>query len=146
MVVGFGKKSKTSAGYGQFTRFGKYYTTHRYMCTVFKGEPKKGEVVRHLCHTRLCCNPEHLEWGTQKENYNDSIDVYNAVNKSRALNWDVCGTVYSNIREASRVTGVSVVTLAKYTDKVTRIFDVDSYIAGCKKANVIPSEKVVQRL
>ncbi len=28
-------------------------------------------VVRHKCHNRLCCNPDHLEIGTQADNVND---------------------------------------------------------------------------
>lgn len=30
-----------------------------------------GAVVRHKCHNRLCCNPDHLEIGTQADNVND---------------------------------------------------------------------------
>lgn len=37
-----------------------------------KGDrPNKYLVMRHLCGRSRCCNPKHLEWGTQKENAED---------------------------------------------------------------------------
>ena len=29
-------------------------------------------IVRHKCHNPKCCNPEHLQIGTHKDNWNDS--------------------------------------------------------------------------
>lgn len=34
--------------------------------------PAAGEVVRHMCHNRLCINPIHLTHGTQRENIRDT--------------------------------------------------------------------------
>jgi len=33
----------------------------------------EGEVTRHLCGNRICCNPEHLKFGTQYENNMDTL-------------------------------------------------------------------------
>lgn len=68
--------STSSAGYGQFTRNRKYWTTHRYVYTMVFGDIPKGLVVRHLCHNTKCCNPEHLSIGTQKDNWYDSEDTH----------------------------------------------------------------------
>ena len=35
-------------------------------------KPERG-VMRHLCHNPLCINPEHLRWGSQKENIYDTM-------------------------------------------------------------------------
>jgi hypothetical protein len=41
---------------------------------VFKNngeQPPIGSVIRHLCGIALCCNPNHLEAGSQYENVQD---------------------------------------------------------------------------
>lgn len=35
------------------------------------GSIPEGMQVRHLCHNKLCINPEHLEVGTAKQNAQD---------------------------------------------------------------------------
>ena len=37
------------------------------------GEIPKGMVIRHKCDNPNCCNIEHLEIGTQKDNIEDMI-------------------------------------------------------------------------
>lgn len=61
-------QSKGSHGYGQIWYKGKVTVAHRVSYTLFKGDIPKGLVVDHLCNTRICINPEHLEVVTQKEN------------------------------------------------------------------------------
>jgi len=34
---------------------------------------KNGEIVRHLCDNPPCCNPDHIEFGSNKENSNDIV-------------------------------------------------------------------------
>ncbi|MEU9611929.1 HNH endonuclease [Streptomyces sp. NPDC048209] len=33
-----------------------------------------GEVARHRCDNRPCCNPDHLEWGSQADNVHDAME------------------------------------------------------------------------
>lgn len=52
---------------------GKAKKVSRFAYEEFKGEIYMGNVIRHLCHTPSCVNPEHLEQGTQKQNIHDSL-------------------------------------------------------------------------
>lgn len=45
-----------------------YTTAHRAYYLHYVGEIEPGLVVDHLCRNRLCCNPDHLEAVTQREN------------------------------------------------------------------------------
>ncbi len=58
--------------YGQVTKQ-TYKTTmaHQWSCHNWNGSPlpiEKGMCVKHLCDTKLCVNPAHLEYGTLQEN------------------------------------------------------------------------------
>jgi len=56
-----------SGGYGQY----KGQRTHVFVYKKLIGEILKGQVVRHKCDNPKCCNPDHLEIGTQKDNADD---------------------------------------------------------------------------
>lgn len=131
-------KSVTSAGYGQFTRNKKYWTTHTFVYTQIHGEIPKGSVIHHTCHNTKCCNPSHLIIGTHKDIYNDSKDAHMNADSKRATGCTILGKHYRTIREAAKALNISSTTLCKYTDKITKIFDVDSYREGCIKANSKP--------
>ena len=45
---------------------------HRYVWKIKYGRIPKGMVVRHKCDNKPCCNIEHLELGSQADNYADS--------------------------------------------------------------------------
>lgn len=45
---------------------------HRVSYSVYKGEIPKGLVVMHMCDNPPCCNPEHLQVGTHKDNMQDA--------------------------------------------------------------------------
>jgi hypothetical protein len=40
--------------------------------TTLPGD-KKVAILCHACHNGKCSNPEHLYWGTYRENYNDAV-------------------------------------------------------------------------
>lgn len=58
-------------GYGQFYAHGKHRAVHRY--AHFISTLEWPPVVRHKCDNRKCCNPHHLEGGTQSDNMQDVI-------------------------------------------------------------------------
>lgn len=47
------------------------YTAHRLSYLLHVGEIPNGQVVRHMCTNKGCCNPDHLTLGTQSDNYYD---------------------------------------------------------------------------
>lgn len=57
-----------SDGYGRIVRKGKYLRVHRIMYEKYKGKIPKGKVLDHKCRNRACCNPDHLEIVTSKDN------------------------------------------------------------------------------
>jgi hypothetical protein len=63
--------------YGQFyiSRKGrtKKIGSHRLAYVLTKRALEPGEVIRHLCDNPLCCNPAHLEPGTQADNVVDKM-------------------------------------------------------------------------
>jgi len=56
--------AKTAAGYG---RLGERYA-HRLSYEDARGEIQAGLVIDHLCRTRACVNPSHMEAVTNEEN------------------------------------------------------------------------------
>ena len=47
---------------------------HRISYEAFSGKKvRKKQVIRHKCDNPQCCNPEHLEPGTQRQNCLDTI-------------------------------------------------------------------------
>lgn len=63
---------KQPNGYGQFRpdgrRGSKKSSPHRFAYEVYVGEIPDGYEVDHLCKSRGCCNPSHLEAVTVEEN------------------------------------------------------------------------------
>jgi HNH endonuclease len=49
-------------------RKGPVLYTHRIAYQAFHRPLASGEVVMHKCNTPRCCNPEHLQAGSQSEN------------------------------------------------------------------------------
>lgn len=55
-------------GYGRVWINGKRLMSHRVTYELLVGPIADGLVVDHLCKNRACCNPEHLEPVTIREN------------------------------------------------------------------------------
>jgi hypothetical protein len=62
-------------GYGKIKDHGKYTWVH----WVFRGKPPEGFEVDHLCETRNCSRPSHLEWVTRQVN----LERRDAANRRR---------------------------------------------------------------
>lgn len=60
-------------GYLKLEIQGKSYLVHRLILSAFRGAMPSTVVSRHLNGIRTDNRPSNLVWGTQKENYSDSI-------------------------------------------------------------------------
>jgi len=47
---------------------------HRISYLVYKGPIEESEVIRHRCNNRACCNPDHLEPGSVRQNMLDKCE------------------------------------------------------------------------
>jgi len=54
--------------YGYVYTNGKQYGTHRLVAIMVYGEPGAKMHTLHSCDNPPCINPDHLRWGTSKEN------------------------------------------------------------------------------
>lgn len=67
------KEGCWSNGYGRFKWNYQSWRAHRFaLVAVGRLPPETAEQVRHLRHNKKCCNPNHLVWGTAKENVWDA--------------------------------------------------------------------------
>lgn len=58
--------------YGSMTVEGRSHPAHRVVLHVETGITLATALVaRHSCDNPICCNPDHLEWGTIAENQSD---------------------------------------------------------------------------
>lgn len=55
-------------GYGYFRVGAKRVLAHRFVYELLVGPIPEGLQIDHLCRVRACCNPDHLEAVTQREN------------------------------------------------------------------------------
>jgi HNH endonuclease len=61
-------------GYGVFLLHRQCNRAHRVAYLLERGLIPTGLVVRHRCDTPACCNPDHLELGTQAQNVQDMVE------------------------------------------------------------------------
>lgn len=67
-------KGVNAGGYGQINFDGKVWLAHRLSYTAFRENIPESLIVRHLCNTTRCCNPNHLSPGTHNQNMQDAIE------------------------------------------------------------------------
>ena len=60
--------AKNADGYGQARFRGKSLYAHRFAYETWVGTIPTGMTVHHKCANRSCCNPEHLELATARDN------------------------------------------------------------------------------
>jgi hypothetical protein len=67
-------KSRHEFGYGKIGYLGRRFDAHRVAAFLWLKLPiDSPAVVRHKCDNPSCCNPKHLEIGTQHDNILDMI-------------------------------------------------------------------------
>lgn len=55
-------------GYGRLRWLGKEPVAHRLIWTLLRGPLQRRELLDHLCRRRACCNPNHQEPVSNREN------------------------------------------------------------------------------
>lgn len=75
----------TATGYGRVWNGERSDWAHRVVYKVFRGSIPEDKVLDHLCRTRHCVNPEHLEPVTDRENTirGDCPDVTRARHRAK---------------------------------------------------------------
>jgi len=65
--------SRDRGGYGYYMIMYKNLRAHRVMAELVYGPRPEGMVVRHSCDNPPCINPDHLSFGTVKDNVADKF-------------------------------------------------------------------------
>ena len=63
-----GEGARTGRGYGSWAIRGTTYGAHRFSWILRHGPIPDGLEVDHLCHNRLCVNPDHMRLATRAQN------------------------------------------------------------------------------
>lgn len=64
-----GKGNGAGRGYGRISIDGCTSAVHRVMWACINGYLPARKQVDHKCNNRICCNPNHLEMVTHKQNH-----------------------------------------------------------------------------
>ena len=88
---------------------------HQWACHHWNDSPlpiEKGKCVKHKCDTPLCMNPEHLEYGTWEENFQEMYD----------RNTTSCGRIVPTEEELAKIKELlaSGATLYRITKEMKR--------------------------
>lgn len=98
----------TETGYGRLYWGGKQRMASHVVLELSgrprpTGEGYHGAVARHRCDQPACCNPQHLEWGTQGDNVADMANRRRAARGERAGGSKLTEAKVREIRELAAV-------------------------------------------
>ena len=81
--------SVNRAGYGQISIDGRGRHVHRYAWQRQNGPIPEGMSIDHVCHNRICVNPDHLRLATTKQNMENRPGAQrNSASGVRGVHWD----------------------------------------------------------
>jgi hypothetical protein len=110
-------KSRLKSGYGRITVNKRQMLAHRAAWEFAFGEIPTGMLVRHKCDNPSCCNPFHLELGTDQDNYNDMVErgrrIFASAKGERNCKAKLTEKEVLKIRELYAAGGESTNTLAR---------------------------------
>lgn len=95
--------STNRKGYGWWTGHGERGLAHRISLGRASSPPSDAPMACHRCDNPPCVNPDHLYWGTARDNARDVMERGGVWNKGRRL--DVCGRGHEQSAENVRVAG-----------------------------------------
>ena len=102
-------------GIGQYMNIS--FRAHDIIYQSYRKEKRSdGQVTRHSCNNRACCNVDHLSWGTQKDNVMDTL-------KSGRLSW-------AKLNEDQVKQIKLLLILGKRTKDIAQHFDVTTSIVN----------------
>lgn len=64
--------AKDGDGYGYISVTGKGVRAHRYSLAMAVGKGPPGSLALHSCDNPTCVRPDHLRWGTNRDNARDA--------------------------------------------------------------------------
>ena len=73
--------STNQVGYAQVGEWP--YNAHVLSYVLYNGPLSEYDIVRHICHNKICINPSHLKKGNWKDNWNDSEEVHRETHRRR---------------------------------------------------------------
>lgn len=130
------KGSIKKNGYGQIWHNGTNWSTHRYSYCCVNPDLDQDDLVRHMCHNRACCNPDHLKAGTNVDNYRDSKESYRTMDLKKRKAIIIEGRHFESRGAAADSTGIDPGSLARYDRN--GIFDSVAYRESCLRLNRVP--------
>ena len=92
--------ARSQNGYGRVAWIGKRWAAHRLAWTLTHGEIPSGLCVLHQCDNRPCCEPTHLQLGTQAENSRQMIERRRSAKGSRRPNARLTESTVQGIKAA----------------------------------------------
>lgn len=67
------QRYRDADGYGKWRIDGEKRNVPRLVCALIYGSPLPGQQALHSCDNPPCINPDHLRWGTHRDNNDDKI-------------------------------------------------------------------------